>query len=134
MGDPKLNLSPTKPPLHLRGPHPPVHRTAARHSRHGRKALHMDDPAALRLLHELPDRKVLAGAEQDDGDGSDRGGGIGVPRALQLAPDFEAQLGVGRCRGRAERVVVAHCGRTAGVHFWRIVRENVDRVFLEGVS
>ncbi|GFY88238.1 MATE efflux family protein [Actinidia rufa] len=73
----------------------------------------VDDPAALRLRHGVSARQVPAGAEQDDGDGGDRGGGVGLAHDLQLAPDDQAGDGAGGRRRGVERVVVVHSGGPA---------------------
>ena len=94
----------------------------------------VDDPAAVRVRHELPDPEVPAGAEQDHGDGVDRGGGACAARAAELAADAAAGLGDGGGGGGAERVVVADRGGAGGVRPERHVRGGVEWVLVEGLS
>ncbi|KAA8533200.1 hypothetical protein F0562_033267 [Nyssa sinensis] len=64
----------------------------------------------------FPNRKVFTGAEQDDSDVSDFGGGTGFAHFLQLVADVEVGVGNGGCSGGAELVVVVHSGGSALVY------------------
>ncbi|GFY88241.1 MATE efflux family protein [Actinidia rufa] len=71
----------------------------------------------LKFIGQTPEISEAAGtfrgAEQDDGDGGDRGGGVGLAHDLQLAPDDQAGDGAGGRRRGVERVVVVHSGGPA---------------------
>ncbi|GMN41531.1 hypothetical protein TIFTF001_010749 [Ficus carica] len=96
--------------------------------------LDLDDPAAVRVRADLPDGQVPAGAEQDDGHVGDSGGGSGAARLLQLAADDEAGVGPGRSRRGAQRVVVVHCGGSAGLHLQWGLWASLVWLFMAGVS
>lgn len=53
--------------LHICGADFEVYRTDGGDIGGGRSFVHMDDSSALCLRHELSDRQIPAGAEQDDG-------------------------------------------------------------------
>ena len=95
------------------------------------RSLH--DPAAVRVRGELSDSKVPAVAEQDHGDGSDRGGGADHTHSVELAADAEARLGAGGCGGGAEPVVVDHSAGADGLYCVRDLRPGVDWLLLEGL-
>ncbi|KAL6186451.1 hypothetical protein ACLB2K_042571 [Fragaria x ananassa] len=76
------------------------------------------DPTAVRLRDELSDNQVPAVAEQDHGNGGDRGGGADHTHSVELAADVEARVGAGGRGGGAEPVVVDHSVGAAGSEVW----------------
>ncbi|KAL0364205.1 UNVERIFIED_CONTAM: protein DETOXIFICATION 29 [Sesamum angustifolium] len=103
--------------LHLCVPILEIDRPSGGYIAGGGEIRPVDDSSALRLRFELPDRQVLAGPEQDHGDGLDLHGGAGVARTVQLAADAETRVGNGGRRSGAERVLVVHSGG-AGVYIF----------------
>lgn len=134
LGDTKFDGAGSDAALHLRSAVAEADRADRGDLEGGGDVCGMDDTATVRILYELSDRQVPAGAEQDDGDGVDIGGGAGAAHGVQLAPDAEAGVGAGGGGGGAKCVVVVHCGGAARVHLQRHVWEGVERVLLEGLS
>lgn len=94
----------------------------------------VDDTAAVRVRGEFSDLEVPAGAEQDDGDVGDSGGGFGSTRLLQLAADAEAGVGPGGRRRGLERHVVVRCGGSAGLYIHGELWASLVWFLVEGVS
>ena len=76
----------------------------------------MDDTTIICIRHEFSYTKVLAGTEQDYGDGLDIGGGAGGSHGGELGFNVEGEVGAGGGCGGLEHVVVVDSGGTIGVY------------------
>ncbi|KAF7809336.1 protein DETOXIFICATION 29-like [Senna tora] len=94
----------------------------------------VDDSAAVRVRHELPDPEVLTIAEQDNGDGVDIGRGAGGARGAELVADAEGRVGSGGWCGGAERVLVGDSIGSVNLYTERHMWESLDRLLHESFS
>ena len=116
VGDPQRHLAPPDLVVRVRSAAPESHRANGNDRRGGGGVRGVDDPAAIRLLHELPHPKVPAGTEQDHGHGLHRRGGASGAHSAQLGTDAESWVGAGWRGGGVERVVVVHSGGSNGLY------------------
>lgn len=133
VGDPTDHRNLSDPILRLCRIAPAADWAAGEHLCSRREVLHMDDPPAVCVRHELSHIEVPAGTEQDDGDDMDNRRSAGVPYDLQLAADAEAGMGAAWCSSRAQCVLVVHSHGSAGVYHRRRVRQGLERILVEGV-
>ena len=126
VGDPERHRDPADAPLHLRGAAAAGDRADGGDFGGGGGFRGVDDPAAVRVRGELPGAEVPAGAEQDHGDGVDRGGGTGAAHFVQLVAHSGVLVGSRQRRRGAERVVVVHRHWTAAHFFFNLIEDDTS--------